>query len=131
MVTPIVLTTDITPVGITISWTRLTTAAQTGNCSVSNYIIEWAATTTYATLATVDSSNTNYVWTNTTVLFALGTTYNLRIKAQNTAGTATASPSLNILTDTIPGTMTIYIALAAHINPENIMITWTNLTTDA
>lgn len=42
MAAPAIATADITPTKIKITWTALTTATETGNCSVSGYLLEVA-----------------------------------------------------------------------------------------
>jgi hypothetical protein len=76
MTLPNVATTDINPASINITWSAVTSAAATGNCSISGYLLEWSTTgtggwssltsstytTTYFTQTSGFASNTNYYY---------------------------------------------------------------------
>lgn len=127
MAAPVIASADITPTNIKITWTALTTATETGNCTVSGYYLQYAlsSSSTWTALTTTSYTLLYYSWTGP---YTAATSYKFKVTAYNTVGAGTTSAEATALTDTVPGQANTPTCSASAINPTNITINWVDLT---
>lgn len=128
---PIVLTNQITPKWIFITWSGISTSWQTGGDPASYYGIEWdQGNGNWVNLTTPGVGLTYSFNLTSSVPFVSGLTINLRGFAKNGVGVGVYSDITTVTCDKVPQYMnapTVNTALN-YVNPKWIYLQWNPIT---
>jgi hypothetical protein len=103
-----------------VSWTALTTTAETGDSAITEYNLYWDSGTGTVTTSLYAGTGTTYTVTG----LSAGTNYIFKVRAKNIYGYGSFSSDVTFTTSTtVPGTMS---ELTTAYNPHPIIdISWT------
>ena len=123
---PSIAQADILAATINITWSALTTVAQTNNCSISGYLLQVSASGSATWTSLTSTTYTSTFYTQTSATFTPGTTYIYRLTAYNYFGAGPSSTNITIATDTIPTAAPT--PTCGAITSNTISLSWTSLT---
>jgi hypothetical protein len=109
---------------IEVTWSALTTTEDTGASPITSYQLEWDAGTnevTWTAIVGVLSPHTATSYVQTSDVTA-GSTYKLRVRAQNDLGVGLYSPILSVIPSSVPSQMT---AAVTTVESVYVKIAWT------
>jgi len=131
MFSPLAESSEITPTSIRLTWSSITTDAQTGGDPVSFYDLQCDLGSSMASWVSVIPESAgllnSYIHTMSPI-FPNGGKINYRLRAKNGVGYGVFSTVSEILADETPGMMYPPSVLVSDITPTSMKVTWPSIT---